>query len=625
MELSPAGRLRAQEEPVTPEEPVPAECTYFTNFEQYSARGPAMLQRFASAPAAALRADHIGVRTQAVAKGLAAVSDGPPVASVGELTWIDSYIFSALEARGMAPANLTNDAEFLRRVTLDLTGRIPSAEQVSTFQSDFYPRKRQRMIDLLLATPEWEDRWTMWLGDLLKNNVRSTQNVRYAEGRDAFNRFIRSSLAENKPYNRFVAEVITASGDSFENGAVNFNLGGRMSMGPVQDTYDKQWVQVAGTFLGLKNFDCVLCHDGAGHLDAVNLWASQVTRAQAWGLAAFFSRLRFTRYPRENIASFIAQDAAAGGYTLNTDSGNRPTRAPAEGQPRNVTPQYLFSGRRAGLSENYRQVLAEEVTSDFQFARATVNYIWAHFFGIGIVDPPDAFDLARLDPNNPPPEPWTIQPSHPQLLDELARFFIANNYDLKALMREITNSNAYQLSSRYEGPWNPVDAPWQARHLVRRLDAEELHDALAQASGIPGNMRLREYPEPIQWAMQLPDTQTPGGAVGAFLDTFLRGDRDENPRRRDLSVAQALDLMNDPFVIARSRASNPNGMLARLLASEVDNETFVRTLYMSVLSRYPTSDEVVTSVNLLASGPRRQRAEDLLWSLYNKVDFVFNY
>jgi hypothetical protein len=270
-------------------------------------------------------------------------------------------------------------------------------------------------------------------------------------------------------------------------------------------------------------------------------------------------------------------------------------------------------------------VLAEEVTSDFQFARATVNYIWAHFFGIGIVDPPDAFDLARLDPNNPPPEPWTIQPSHPQLLDELARFFIANNYDLKALMREITNSNAYQLSSRYEGPWNPVDAPWQARHLVRRLDAEELHDALAQASGIPGNMRVREYPAPIQWAMQLPDTQTPGGTVGAFLDTFLRGDRDENPRRRDLSVAQALDLMNDPFVIARSRASNPNGMLARLLASGVDNETFVRTLYMSVLSRYPTSDEVVTSVNLLASGPRRQRAEDLLWSLYNKVDFVFNY
>ncbi|MGH9784129.1 MAG: DUF1553 domain-containing protein, partial [Terriglobia bacterium] len=126
-------------------------------------------------------------------------------------------------------------------------------------------------------------------------------------------------------------------------------------------------------------------------------------------------------------------------------------------------------------------------------------------------------------------------------------------------------------------------------------------------------------------AMQLPDTQTPGGAVGAFLDTFLRGDRDENPRRRDLSVAQALDLMNDQFVIQRSRGTNANGMLARLLASTADNEAFVRSLYLNVLSRYPTPDEVVTSVSLLQSGPRRQRAEDLLWSLYNKVDFVFNY
>jgi hypothetical protein len=626
LDFSPAGRLRAQEGPVIAEESVPAECTYFTNFEQYSARGPAMFQRLAPAAGTALRADHIGVRTQSVAKGLAAVSDGPPVAAAGELTWIDSYIFSTLQARGMAPANLTNDAEFLRRVTLDLTGRIPTGDETATFLSDILnSQKRARAIDRLLDSPEWEDRWTMWFGDLLKNNVRSTQNVRYAEGRDAFNRFIRTSLAENKPYNRFVAELITASGDSFENGGVNFNLGGRMSMGPVQDTYDKQWVQVASTFLGLKNFDCVLCHNGAGHLDAVNLWASQVTRAQAWDLAAFFSRARITRYPRENIASFIVQDAAVGGYALNTDSGNRPTRAPAEGQPRTVTPQYLFGGRRAGVSDNYRQVLADEVTSDFQFARATVNYIWAHFFGVGIVDPPDAFDLARLDPNNPPPEPWTIQPSHPQLLDELARFFIARNYDLKALMREITNSNAYQLSSRYNGTWNAVDAPWQARHLVRRLDSEELLDALAQSSGIPNNMRVREYPEPIQRAMQLPDTQTPGGAVGAFLDTFLRGDRDENPRRRDLSVAQALDLMNDQFVIQRARASNANGMLARLLASGADNETLVRTLYLNVLSRYPTPDEVVTAVTSLQSGNRRQRAEDLLWSLYNKVDFVFSY
>ena len=314
-----------------------------------------------------------------------------------------------------------------------------------------------------------------------------------------------------------------------------------------------------------------------------------------------------------------------GGYELDTDSGNRPARFPLEGHAPRVLPQYLFSGRAVDVSENYREVLAAEVTSDFQFVRATANYIWAHFFTVGIVDPPDAFDLARLDPNNPPPEPWTIQPSHPELLDELARFFSARRYDLKALMREITNTRAYQLSSRYEGEWSPAYERSLARHLVRRLDSEELHDAVVQSSGVPGNLRVRRNSDPIPWAMQLPDTVTPGGQVGSFLDTFLRGDRDENPRRGDLSVAQALDLMNDPFVVRRARASNAGGLLARLLVSGFPDPVLVEALYLNVLSRYPTPEESAAAVQLLRLGNRRARAEDLLWSLYNKVDFVFNY
>ena len=472
------GLLQAQEESraaENSENTEGTECTYFTHFPQYSARGPALLERFLPSEDTFWQSSDIGFRTQAVARSLAAVPDGPPAWSPSwadeRWTWIDYYIFSALRAKGIAPANLTNDAEFLRRITLDLTGRIPSTDKVTAFLAGRDPQKRSHAIDRLLDSPEWVDRWTFWLGDLLKNNVRSTQVVRYNEGRDAFNNFIRESLTENKPYNQFVAELITATGDNFENGAVNFDMGGIMTMGPVQDTYDKQWVQVATTFLGLKNFDCLLCHNGAGHLNAVNLWGSQVTRAQAWGLAAFFSRSRITRYTRQPNNSYVLQDVSAGAYNLNTNSGNRPVREPEAGQNRTVTPTYLFSGRRAGNSENYRQVLAQEVTSDFQFARATVNYIWAPFFGVGIVDPPDAFDLARLDPKKPPPEPWTIQPSHPELLDELARFFIAQNYNLKALMREISNSRSYQLSSRYEGKWSPTYTRLLARHLVRRLDS----------------------------------------------------------------------------------------------------------------------------------------------------------
>ena len=625
-DFSRSAALRAQNQTAAEENFPHPECAYFTDFRQHSSRGPAALQRIAVPEGFTRQSSPAVARTLAVAKALPAVSDGGPALDEGQpLSTIDFHIFSALEREGITPANHANDAEFHRRVSLDLTGRIPSGENVVAFIQDQDPQKRAHLIDRLLASPEWVDRWTMWFGDLLQNTARSTNVRRYNEGRNAFQRYIHDSLEENKPYNQFAVELITATGDSFELGEVNFTVGGRMRMGPIQDTYDRQWVQVATTFLGLKHFDCLLCHNGAGHLESVNLWASQTSRSQAWGMAAFFSRTRITRPVRERGASYVVVNRRRGGYTLNTTDGNRPARQPAEEQNRTVTPTYLFSGFQASNGENYRQALAREVTSDFQFARAAVNRIWAHFFTAGIVDPPDSFDPARLDANNPPPEPWTVQPSHPELLDELARFFINSNYDLKALMREICNSRAYQLSSRYEGEWSPAYERFYARHLVRRLDSEELHDALAQSSGIPGNFRVQGFSERIRWAMQLPDTVTPRRSVGEFLNTFLRGDRDENPRRGDLAVTQALDLMNDPVVIERVQASRRRGLVARLLSSGRTDGELIAELFLNVLSRYPTQDEYVASARILQSSDRRSAAEDLIWALYNKVDFIFNY
>jgi hypothetical protein len=276
-------------------------------------------------------------------------------------------------------------------------------------------------------------------------------------------------------------------------------------------------------------------------------------------------------------------------------------------------------------------VLAQELTKDPQFARATVNYIWAHFFGAGIVDPPDNFDLARLDPRTPPPQPWTIQPSHPELLEELARSFVNNGYSLKEVMREITNSQAYQLSSRYEGSWNPEDARFQARHLIRRLHSEEIADSVVQSSGVPNNMNIAlgsGNTAVIPWAMQLPETTVParGNAVGGFLDTFLRGDRDENARRGDLASTQALALMNDAFVINRVRGSTAgSGRLAPLLTAQTSNTQLVQAIYLNALSRYPTEVELAAALQTFQSGTPTQRAQDLLWTLYNKVDFIFNY
>jgi len=245
--------------------------------------------------------------------------------------------------------------------------------------------------------------------------------------------------------------------------------------------------------------NCLLCHNGRGHLDSLSLWGSQTTRMQAWWMSSFLSHATTPRTTvSQNVYYWgVVDNPKAADYPLNTTTGNRPARQPV-GSIKNVAPQYLFGGQVPAKGQPYRDAFAQYVTSDFQFARAAVNFMWAQFFGMGIVDPPDTFDPARLDPSNPPTtpwpndptQPWPLQPSNPQLLNALAQDFINSKYDVKALMREITNSQAYQLSSRYNGTWNPAWTPLFARKMVRRLWAEEVHDAITQSSGAIPNYNL---------------------------------------------------------------------------------------------------------------------------------------
>src|SRR5205823_179266 len=225
--------------------------------------------------------------------------------------------------------------------------------------------------------------------------------------------------------------------------------------------------------------------------DALSLWGSQTPRYEAWQLASYLSHTDENRTPVAaavnnqpyywNVVENTAR--ARTDYPLNTTTGNRPARQPV-GSEKNVAPVYIFNNDKPKAGENYRAALARAMTSDLQFARATVNYFWAYFFGAGLVDPPDQFDPARLDPDNPPPAPWTLQPSNPQLLNALAQDFVDNHYDIQWLMRTIVNSKAYQLSSRYSGEYNPAWDALYARHMVRRLWSEEVHDAIAQSSNI---------------------------------------------------------------------------------------------------------------------------------------------
>jgi len=567
---------------------------------------------------------------------------------------IDAYVCSDLQTRGIQQADSTNDFEFVRRVTIDLTGRIPTPDQVLKFANDPNPNKRAALVDQLLASPQWVDKWTVFYSDLFRNTRANSQITIDHEGRNSFYKWIHDSLAGGKPYNQMVTEMIAATGTNNitqdQQGAMNFLLLHWNTGGPTQDIYDMQAAGVAEAFLGMAHMNCVLCHNGRGHLDGLSLWGQQATRYQGWQFSSFLSHTNYpgTRSPVDpnspnaRRVTWWAFTNGTTDYALNTTIGNRPARQPLPGGIKNVAPVYIDGVSSPSKGQDYRGALARYVTSDPLFAKAAVNYIWAHFFGIGIVDPPDQFDPARLDINNPPPAPWTLQPSNPKLLDALARHFTDSGFNVRALMREIATSQTYQFSSRYNGAWNPTWEPYFARHFVRRLWSEEIHDSVVTATGIVPTYTVPNFTlastvygvdspgfGTVSYAMQLPDVVNEpdgNGAVSRFLDSFMRGDRDITQRKNEGSILQALNLMNDNFIESRILGTNKSGNLYKLLNSGIKDDQLVIQMYLSVLSRYPTAAELQTAlVPLQTYANHTQAAEDVFWALFNKVDFVFNY
>ena len=213
---------------------------------------------------------------------------------------LDSYTFGDFQANGITPAPKTTDWEFVRRITLDLTGRIPTADRVLTFVADTAPDKRAKLIEELMAKPEWIDKWTMYFGDLYLNttNRSSTSLNRFAQGRNAFYAWINDSLTNGKPYNQMATELISAStGNTYNDGPSNFLVGSIVTMGPVQDIMDQMTASTFDTFLGITHVNCLLCHNGRGHLDAISLWAMNTTRYQAWQLSSHMSRTSTAHTP----------------------------------------------------------------------------------------------------------------------------------------------------------------------------------------------------------------------------------------------------------------------------------------------------------------------------------------
>jgi hypothetical protein len=387
-------------------------------------------------------------------------------------------------------------------------------------------------------------------------------------------------------------------------------------------------------FLGINTVDCLLCHDGHRHLDTVSVWGYNQTRQNMWGLSAYFARLRMpqtvvTTTPR--VVKYTVSDATTGEYQLNTTTGNRVARQPVNGTSV-IAPKNPFATSATGsgvlTGESRRDAIARQITGDIQFSRAIVNYVWEKLMVQAFVSPSNTFDLARLDPSNPPPAPWTLQPTNPDLLNALATWFQQNHYDLRALVSLIAKSNAYQLSSVYPGTWDVSYVPYYARKYARRLDAEEIHDAVTKATGIVPTYTLSgSYLPPVQWAMQFPDTKEPlsNGTVVQFLNSFGRGDRDTNPRRYDGSILQTLNMMNSTVVTNRIHQNNQSSRVQTILQQTADPQTIINQLYLNTLSRRPSANELAWLMQVFQQQGTRTAAENLQWVLLNKMDFIFNY
>jgi hypothetical protein len=564
----------------------------------------------------------LSVTTEAVAPSRRRVVAPPRSTFPATVNFIDTEVFSKMRQDGIVPTTIAGDEEFLRRVTLDLTGQIPDTATVQAFLADTAADRRVRKIDQLLASDAFVDRWTMWFGDLVQNVQVSTNIREYYLGRNAYYTYIHDSIRNGKAYDLMVREIISGKGDSFANGPSDFWVRQIQPNGPIQDTYDNLAAQSGEKFLGVPLL-CISCHNGLGHLELVNTYLKSKTRYDFWSEAAFFARTRAVRSaytdpnnPNANLFKFDVQDNLPNGaYQLNTNSGNKSPRLPVNGQS-SVAPAFILTGEAPRTGEPYRDALGRTLTAHPQFSRAAVNYLWKEMFGLALVEPVNNFDLNKLD----------SQPTHPNLLTQLGTEFTAEHYDLRAILKTIAMSSTYQLSTTYApGNWSESWTPYFARHLAHRMPAEALVDAIARATSVPITFTVNGIGT-VASAMKLPDTtESARNIYGRFLDEFGRGNRDDTARSNDTSIAQALSLMNDQQVIVnRVHRATANSTVAKVLASTTDAGSIADQIYLATLSRRPTATERQSAIVYLSSGVLAQKTEDFQWVLLNSLEFLFD-
>lgn len=571
--------------------------------------------------------------------------DGPG-APVERRNFIDEALFSKMERDGVPHAGLAADGEFVRRAYLDLIGRIPTLEEVVAFAADAAPDKRDRLLDRLVAGEEFVERWSYFFEDLFRAGNRM------GHGKNLFRYWVREWLRLDRSYAEVVTDLLTQGGKSSHSspGALYFARDFVKAKDDPDDpdahdlvnradSIDEFTITYGKALLGL-NLGCISCHDGANHLEQVDLYLTGKTREDFFRQAAFFGKTRMLMNWENGFQAnteYTVDDVEAGYPTLSESI----LRVPRTGG--SSAPKFILTDEPARPDRLPRDELARLLTGHIQFARATANRIWAELMGVGIVEPLDGFDLQRYYPDQALPAGWTVQPSHPYLLDELARDFQQSGFSFRHLVRTIVGSAAYQLSSRFDGDWKPEYGRYFARRYVRMLRPAQLHDSLVTATALPG--AYQSGAGEVGLVRQLLDPAHVQGEVAEFLRAFGQQSRDEFPSRTPGSSLQAMLMMNSQTVLDRVQADGA-GRVARMLAGQAEDrivaqaalrggggpaevEAAVRRglaerLYLATLSRRPLPGELEVAAGAL-EGDLAQGLENLQWALLNKPEFLFNY
>lgn len=493
-----------------------------------------------------------------------------------EFNYIDRLVDEKLRQVKLLPSPICDDATFIRRVSLDLTGLPPSPEEVKAFLADRTPTqvKRAKLVDKLLRSPAYVDRWTNKWADLLDCNSKYMGPL----GERKFRDWIHFAIARNMPYDQFVRTLLASSGDSYAHPAVNY-------LRVISDT-STATEDVTQLFLGIR-FSCARCHD-----HPFERW----TQDQYYQLGAFFADLASKPGPRPDDLIFYDKSS---GEVINPRTNEPAKPLPPFGQV-----------NLAEYHKDLRTAFADWLTSPANpyFARAMANRLWSYFLGKGIIDPVD--DIRADNP-----------PSNPALLDALTRDFVMHRFDMRYLMRQIVLSRTYQ-SSIVTNKWNRDDDINFSHFIPRRLDAEQLYDAIVMAAGVKPDY---VGAPPSLTAQQLPGVNQ--DSQDGFLDLFGRPTRQtpcECERNSNMGIVQALDLINGPTI---NRAlSAPDGRIAQMLQHKLSDREMIEDIFLATLSRLPSEKEMQAALNYFRkTSDRAQAAQDLMWALFNSPAFLFNH